>query len=176
MRIRQVCERDVEECLRLAAEVEEWFGPMVAAPGFHRAPRTHVARGTALPAEGGDAEGGGVAVPLGGLLFDPAGGGPAGDGPAPAHHLDRLVVAAAARGAGVGRALLAEATARFVAGRPPFLEVVTFGADRPGADDSGARVSYERLGFTPREPAAPGPEGGSRQVYRRTPTEPAAAS
>ena len=31
---------------------------------------------------------------------------------------------------------------------------------------SGARVFYERLGFTPAEAAEPGPEGGSRQVYR----------
>jgi hypothetical protein len=35
---------------------------------------------------------------------------------------------------------------------------------------SGARVFYERLGFTPAEAAAPGPEGGSRQVYRKTVT------
>jgi predicted N-acetyltransferase YhbS len=44
--------------------------------------------------------------------------------------------------------------------------VVTFGADHPGAVSSGARVFYERLGFSPAEAADPGPEGGSRQVYR----------
>ncbi|GGQ59154.1 hypothetical protein GCM10010195_13450 [Kitasatospora griseola] len=45
--------------------------------------------------------------------------------------------------------------------------VVTFGADHPGAVTSGARVFYERLGFSPAEAAENGPEGGSRQVYRR---------
>ncbi|MFD3410893.1 hypothetical protein [Streptomyces cyaneofuscatus] len=35
-----------------------------------------------------------------------------------------------------------------------------------GAALSGARVFYELLGFRPGEPAAPGPEGGSRRLYR----------
>lgn len=35
-----------------------------------------------------------------------------------------------------------------------------------GAALSGARVFYERLGFRPGEPTAPGPEGGSRRLYR----------
>ncbi|MDH6226391.1 MULTISPECIES: GNAT family N-acetyltransferase [Streptomyces] len=166
MRIRKARERDVEAFLRLAAQVEQWFGPMVAEPGFHRALRTHVTRGTALLAEDGDGP-----APLGGLLFDPV----RGTEP-PVHHLDWLVVSAAARGTGVGRALLDEAVARFVPERPAVLEVVTFGADHPGAVAGGARVFYERLGFTACEPAAPGPEGGSRQVYRRTLAEPAPAA
>ncbi|MET8574392.1 GNAT family N-acetyltransferase [Streptomyces sp. NPDC005012] len=167
MRMRVAGEHDLDGFLRLAAEVERWFGPMVAEPGFHRALRTHLTRGTALLAEEAD----GAPFPLGGLLFDPAEAGSAR-----AHHLDWLVVSAAARGTGVGRALLDEATARFVTGRPAVLEVVTFGADHPGAVESGARVFYERLGFTACEPAAPGPEGGSRQVYRRTVTGAATGS
>lgn len=67
---------------------------------------------------------------------------------------------------GAGRALMAEATRRFVQG-PGGIEVVTFGADHPGAVASGARVFYECLGFAPAEAAGPGPEGGSRQIYRR---------
>jgi hypothetical protein len=59
-----------------------------------------------------------------------------------------------------------EAMRRFVAG-PGIVEVATFGADHPGASASGARIFYERLGFTPAETAAPGPEGGSRQTYRK---------
>ena len=55
---------------------------------------------------------------------------------------------------------------RFVSG-PGTVEVVTFGGGHPGAAASGARVFYERLGFTPAEAVAPGPEGGSRQVYRK---------
>ena len=38
----------------------------------------------------------------------------------------------------------------------------------PGAAASGERSYHERLGFTPAEAAAPRPEGGSRQVYRKT--------
>jgi hypothetical protein len=61
---------------------------------------------------------------------------------------------------------MTEMTRRFPPG-PAIVEVVTFGTDHPGAAASGARAFYERLGFTPAEAAAPGPEGGSRQVYRK---------
>jgi GNAT superfamily N-acetyltransferase len=84
----------------------------------------------------------------------------------PTHHVHWLVVSEQARGKGVGRALMADATRRFVRG-PGSIDVVTFGADHPGASASGARVFYERLGFTPADAADPGPEGGSLQVYRR---------
>jgi hypothetical protein len=33
---------------------------------------------------------------------------------------------------------------------------------------AGPRSYHERLGFTPAEAAAPRPEGGSGQVYRKT--------
>jgi hypothetical protein len=33
---------------------------------------------------------------------------------------------------------------------------------------AGPGSYHERLGFTPSEAAAPRPEGGSRQVYRKT--------
>jgi hypothetical protein len=61
---------------------------------------------------------------------------------------------------------MADAMRRFVTD-PGTVEVVTFGADHPGAAASGARAFYERLGFIPAESAAPGPDGGSRQVYRK---------
>ncbi|MFH8796887.1 GNAT family N-acetyltransferase [Streptomyces sp. NPDC017941] len=77
-----------------------------------------------------------------------------------------LVVSRRRRGAGAGRALLDEATRLFVR-TPGSVEVVTFGADHPGAVASGARVFYENLGFGPAKAAPPGPEGGSRQVHRR---------
>jgi predicted N-acetyltransferase YhbS len=77
------------------------------------------------------------------------------------------VVSAPARGQGIGRALVTEAIYRLVTG-PGVVDVVTFGPDHPGAVASGARVFYERLGFTPAETSSPGPEGGSRQVYRKT--------
>ncbi|MCE4945388.1 MULTISPECIES: GNAT family N-acetyltransferase [Streptomyces] len=151
MIVRLAREQDLPGLLGLAAEVEHWFGAMVAEPGFHRAVDRHLRRATALVAV--DAR----SALVGGLLF--------GAEP-PVYHVDWLVVAARARGTGVGRALMADAQDRFVRG-PGTLEVVTFGADHPGAVTSGARVFYERLGFAPAEPTAPGPEGGSRQVYRR---------
>jgi ribosomal protein S18 acetylase RimI-like enzyme len=80
-----------------------------------------------------------------------------------------LVVSGPARRQGAGRALMAEAMRRFVSG-PGVVEVVTFGAGHPGAAASGARVFYERLGFTPAEAVVACPEGGSRQVYRKTVT------
>lgn len=125
---------------------------MVADPGFQRAVEKHIRRSTALVAVSSGSE------ILGGLLF--------GAEP-PAYHVHWLVVSEKQRGKGVGRALIADATRRFVLG-PGRIEVVTFGADHPGAVASGARVFYERLGFTPAEAADPGPEGGSRQIYRLT--------
>lgn len=84
-----------------------------------------------------------------------------------------LVVAEDARGTGIGCALMDGAMRRFVTA-PGTVEVVTFGADHPGASASGARIFYERLGFIPAEAAAPGPEGGSRQIYRKPVTCPRA--
>ncbi|MGZ0202559.1 GNAT family N-acetyltransferase [Streptomyces sp. RM1] len=146
--VRLARDTDLPDFLALAAEVEHWFGPMVDDPGFTDAVLRGAADGTALVAEGPG--------PLGALLFG---------GTAPVHKVHWLVVSERARGTGVGRALLAESLRRFV--RPPAtVEVVTFGPDHPGAVTSGARAFYTALGFTPGEPAAPGPEGGSRQVYR----------
>jgi GNAT superfamily N-acetyltransferase len=151
MTIRPAEERDFPGFLALAAQVEHWFGPMVGDAGFHDAVRDHVRRSTALVADGSGPD------LLGGLLFGTRG---------PVHHVHWLVVDRRARGKGTGRALMADATRRWVRG-PGTIEVVTFGADHPGALLSGARVFYERLGFTPAEAAAPGPEGGSRQLFRR---------
>ncbi|MEV8319829.1 GNAT family N-acetyltransferase [Streptomyces sp. NPDC059900] len=151
MIIRLAQERDLPSFLALAAQVEHWFGPMVEEPGFHEAVRAHLRRSTALIALSAES---GL---LGGLLFDAK---------APVFHVDWLVVAEGGRGSGVGRALMDEASRRFVRG-PGIIEVITFGADHPGAVASGARVFYERLGFAPAEAAEPGPEGGSRQLYRR---------
>lgn len=150
MIVRTARERDVPGLLGLAAQVEQWFGPMVGDPDFHAVLDRQVRRGTALVAVATEP------ALLGGLLFSPK---------KDVHHVRWLVVAEQARGTGVGRALVAEALRRFVPG-PGTVEVVTFGSDHPGARASGARVFYERLGFVPGEVVEPGPEGGSRQVYR----------
>ena len=152
MIVRPAAEQDAPGFIALAGQVEHWFGPMVGEPGFHAVLEKHIRRATALVAVPAD-----EADPLGGLLF--------GARP-PAYKVNWLVVSERARGQGVGRALMAEAMRRFMTG-PGVVEVVTFGADHPGAAASGARAFYARLGFTPGEPAPPGPEGGSRQVYRK---------
>ncbi|MHA4817133.1 GNAT family N-acetyltransferase [Streptomyces aculeolatus] len=152
MIVRLAEERDFSGFLALAAGVERWFGPMVGEAGFHDAVRGCIGRGRALVADTGDRV-------AGGLLFG---------GEAPVFRVDWLVVSEDVRGQGVGQALMGEAERRFVRGRGPgCVEVVTFGADHPGAVDSGARVFYERLGFRSAGPAPDGPEGGSRELFRR---------
>lgn len=161
MNVRLAYERDLSGFLALAAQVEHWFGPMVDDPGFRAAVAAHIRDAKALVAveEPAPAEDGAAEPPLfGGLLFG---------SDAPVFHVHWLVVSERARGRGVGAALMGDALKRYVTG-PGTVEVITFGADHPGAVDSGARVFYERLGFTPAETADPGPEGGSRQVYRLT--------
>jgi len=152
MIIRSACEDDTRGLIELARQVEHWFGPMIAEPGFRAALTTHINRGTALVTTTDTSE-----DLLGGLLFTAR---------PPAYHVRWLVVAEHARGTGIGRAMLDHAIRRFVT-IPGTLEVVTCGADHPGAAASGARIFYERLGFAPGEAAARGPEGGSRQVYRK---------
>lgn len=142
--------QDFVAFLDLAAQVEHWFGPMVDDLGFQGAVNKHIRRSTALIARSAGSD------VLGGLLLGVQ---------APVYHVHWLVVSERERGHGTGRALVTEAIRRFVRG-PGSIEVVTFGADHPGAVASGARVFYERLGFVPAEAAAPGPEGGSRQIYR----------
>jgi GNAT superfamily N-acetyltransferase len=150
MIVRLADEHDFPGFLVLAAQVECWFGPMVQDATFHDAVRKHIRRSAALVAISPGSE------LLGGLLFGTE---------APVYHARWLVVSDQARGQGVGRALMDDAMARWVRG-PATVEVVTFGTDHPGAVRSGARAFYERLGFAPAEAADPGPEGGSRQVYR----------
>ena len=155
MIVRFASEEDIPGFLELAGQVEQWFGPMVGEPRFRTSLAKNIRRRTALVAVTDDETG-----LLGGLLF--------GAQP-PAYRVHWLVVAEHARRKGVGRALMADAMRLFVTD-PGVVELVTFGADHPGAAASGARAFYERLGFTPAESAAPGPEGGSRQVYRKAVT------
>jgi GNAT superfamily N-acetyltransferase len=155
--VRLASEEDLPGFIELAGQVEQWFGPMAGEPGFRAALARHIRRGTALAATTA-----GEPDLLGGLLFTAR---------PPKYHVRWLVVSGHARGQGVGRALVAGALRRFVTGRGT-VEVVTFGAGHPGASASGARAFYERLGFIPAESAAPGPDGGSRQVYRKIVTAP----
>jgi ribosomal protein S18 acetylase RimI-like enzyme len=159
--VEPATEADVPAILGLAGEVEHWFGPMVAEPGFHRALRDHIGDERALVARDSDQAGAELA---GAILCG---------GSAPRFAVHWLVISERARGQGVGRRLMDAAIDRLTAGRGlgdgDVVEVVTFGEDHPGAADSGARVFYERLGFEAAEAAEAGPEGGSRQVFRFRP-------
>jgi GNAT superfamily N-acetyltransferase len=133
--------------MSLAAEVEDWFGPMVNESGFGNAVTRNIARRSALVVVDDSEQG------LGGLLFSRH--------RAPNYEIGWLVVTAARRSEGIGEALVAEAVWRWVQ-TPAVVGVVAFGADHPGARSRGF---YERLGFEPAEIVEPGPEGGSRQRF-----------
>lgn len=147
-RARRAVPEDFADYLRLAGQVENWFGAMVAVPGFHKAVRTAIAAGTALCC-------GPIGSVTGAMLF----GGTDGD-----YHLDWLVVDRPARRSGVGSALWDGARNLLITRLPATVAVVTFGAEHPAAD--AARRFYLRHGFRPAEPAPDGPEGGPRQWFR----------
>jgi GNAT superfamily N-acetyltransferase len=156
MQIQVAQYRDVRSWLDLAAGVEWLFGAMLDSTGFYEALLRNVARGTAFCVRKDDGPPG--APLLGGLLFSPA------RPDRPECHIRWLAVDERNRRSGAGTALVRH-TFTLV---PPeaTLSVITFGEDVPGGRP--ARRFYERLGFAPAEPAPNGPEGGSRQVYRRT--------
>lgn len=144
---------DIPAWLDLAAGVEDLFGPMLGEPSFHRALEHNIECRTAFCVryEAGDAG----APLMGGLLFSPR--------RAPRYRIGWLVVAAPWRRQGVGQALAHHV---FKLVHPPAeLSVVTFDADIPGG--APARQFYKQLGFGAAEMAPAGPEGGSRQVFRR---------
>jgi ribosomal protein S18 acetylase RimI-like enzyme len=143
---------DVAAWLNLAGEVEPLFGPMVNEPSFHRALYKNIARGTAFCVR--EADGPPGAPLLGGLLFSPK---------PPVYTIGWLAVAQEHRREGIGRRLFECAIGLVEA--PAELVVTTFGADNPEGEP--ARRFYERLGFYAAESAPPGPEGGSRQIFRR---------
>ena len=144
---------DIPAWLDLAAEVEFLFGPMVADPAFHQALERNIERRTAFCIrEQSDLPG----TPLvGALLFSAT--------RAPHYKIGWLAVAARWRRRGAAQALV---THCFDRTQPPAeLSVTTFGADNLAGKP--ARDFYERVGFHPAEAAPNGPEGGTRQIYRR---------
>ena len=133
--------QDIPAWLLLAAEVEPLFGPLVEEPSFLRALRRNIARRTAFCVRVADGPPGSPL--LGGLLYSPK---------PPICTIGWLAVTRSYRRCGIGRALL-----EFV--------VTTFGSDC--VEGLPARQFYARLGFEPAESAPDGPEGGSRQIFRR---------
>jgi GNAT superfamily N-acetyltransferase len=144
---------DIPAWLDLAAEVEFLFGPMVADNAFHAALERSIQRQMAFCAR---EQSGMPGSPLmGGLLFSAR--------HAPHYRINWLAVAQRWRRRGVAQALV---THCFGLVQPPAeLTVITFGAGNQAGKP--ARDFYEQMGFQAAEAAPDGPEGGSRQVYRR---------
>lgn len=146
---------DIPGWLRLAQEVEPLFGPMVDDPGFQRALRRNIERRSAFCVRQGDGPAG--ALLLGGLLWSAK---------PPVYTIGWLAVTQAARRQGIGRLLVEYVLAQVTS--PAEIKVTTFGSDHPAGQT--ARNFYQRLGFQAAEAAPDGPEGGSRQIFRRVVT------
>lgn len=142
MGVRRATAADVPSWMRLAAEVEPLFGPM---PGLQAVIERNVRRGTALVL-GREGE------VRGGMLLS-GGGRP--------HRIAWLAVSPAARGQGVGRALVGAALRAWPDGG---IEVVTFADGTPGAGPASA--FYRAMGFERVGPEPVGPGEGRRDRYR----------
>jgi GNAT superfamily N-acetyltransferase len=143
---------DIPAWLHLAREVESLFGPMSNNPVFHRALQKNIDRGTAFCIR--EADGLPGVLLLGGLLFSAK---------PPIYTIGWLAVTQPYRRQGLGRRLM-----EYVIGLvevPAELVVATFGVDNPAG--MPARRFYERLDFHAAEPAPDGPEGDTRQIFRR---------
>jgi GNAT superfamily N-acetyltransferase len=139
---------DVGPWLRLAAQVEHLFGPMVGH-GFEGAILSNIRRGSAFCVRDSATP----EVLAGALLFDYR--------DSTKYELTWLAVEALHRRSGIGRELVRHALSRTV--RPSTVRVVTFGPDHPGGPD--ARKFYASFGFVAGAPLEVGPEGGSRQEF-----------
>ena len=153
MKVQIAIPADIPGWLALASEVEFLFGPMIDQPEFHNALRKNIDRGSAYCVREHDQPAG--APLMGGLFlsFRP-----------PTYHIRWMSVAAQYRREGVGTTLLAHI---FDLIKPPAeIYVTTFGADNP--EGQPARHFYKKMGFGFFENAPPGPEGGSRETFRKT--------
>src|SRR5690349_8494273 len=144
---------DIAAWLDLAAEVEFLFGLMVADPAFHATLERNIQRQTALCIRERDSAPG---TPLmGALLFSAT--------HAPHYKIGWLAVAERWRRQGVAQMLVMHCFHQI---QPPAeISVVTFGEDNLAGRP--ARRFYEGMGFQAAEAAPNGPEGGTRQIYRR---------
>ena len=139
--VRSATADDIPAWLALAREVEPLFGPM---PDTEQAITRAVGRETALVT-------GPHGAITGGILLS------RDDKP---HRIHWLAVADAARGRGLGRALVHTAMERWPDGD---IDVVTFTAGYPGG--VAARRLYERCGMELAGPADPALNGEPRDRY-----------
>jgi GNAT superfamily N-acetyltransferase len=150
MRVVVATPEDIPAWLRLAAEVEPMFGPLVEDPSFLGALSRNVVRGSAFCVR--EADGPPGSPLLGGLLFSAH---------PPRYQLGWFAVAARARREGVGRLLATHALA--LVARPAHVSVITWGESVAGGEP--ARRFYESLGFRPAEMTEPAPDGTTRQIF-----------
>lgn len=152
MRVQTVISEDIPAWLKLAAEVEFLFGPMVDERGFHAALTKNISRGSAFCVRVDDGSVGSEL--MGGLLFSCR---------PPIYRIGWLAVAKTWRRKGVATVLIDHVLPQIVP--PANLMVTAFGTD----NDAGApaRYFYEQMDFDFLEDTDPGPEGGSRVILRR---------
>jgi len=153
MRVQVAQPEDVSSWLGLAAQVEHLFGPMVNDPRFMSALMRNIERGSAFCIRESDGPAG--APLLAGVLFSAR---------PPVFKIGWMAVSQSHRRHGLGTALLAHVT-RLVE-TPAELSVTTFGPDVTGGEP--AREFYLGAGFVPAEVTDNGPEGRSRQIFRKT--------
>jgi len=151
--VQEAQREDVDAWLALAAEVEHLFGPMVNEPSFVAALTRNIDRGSAYCIREDDGPAG---APLqAALLFSAK---------PPAYKIGWMAVEQDQRRRGLGRALLAHVMD--LVKSPGEISVTTLGPDVAGGE--AARAFYSHAGFVPAEMTDDGPEGGSRQAFRKT--------
>ncbi len=152
MRVQNAERGDLDSWLALAAEVEPLFGPLVGESSFISALTRNIDRGSALCVREHDGPVG--ATVQAGMLFSFR---------PPRHEIGWTAVSRKCRRHGLGMLLLSHALTLVAA--PATVVVTTFGPDVAGG--ASARAFYAKAGFIPSEMTANGPEGGSRQVFRK---------
>lgn len=133
---------DFDRWLKLAAEVENLFGPMVTEPGFQTALTQKIAEGQAFCVRQ-DEHSTGTRL-LGGVIISTE-----------ENEIVWLAVSASARGNGLGDRLLAYAIENLDQTRP--MSVVTF--DNSVKAGLPAKRLYQKYGFADREPQGVNPAG-----------------
>ena len=153
MQVQIATRADISNWLELASQVEFLFGPMVDQPDFQRALRKNIDRESAYCVREQDRSAG--APLMGGLFLSCR---------PPKYHIRWLSVDQQWRRRGIGTVLLEQV---FDLIKPPAeLFVTTFGEDN--LEGQPARHFYKKMGFEPFAAAPPGPEGGSREVLRKS--------